>query len=85
MKTEVIRKSTSFRLREDVVEILKRKASLANRTLNNYVESLLIADAYGDEPNSVTKAAIAEAMANRGKHVTTYDSVDSLMNALDAE
>ncbi|MCH3992840.1 MAG: hypothetical protein LKH27_00040 [Prevotella sp.] len=49
MDTKTIRKSTSFRLRTDVLEILKKKAVLANRTLNNYVESLLIKGAYSDD------------------------------------
>ena len=35
----IIRKQTSFRLREDLLEVLQREAKKANRSLNNFVES----------------------------------------------
>ena len=82
MDTKTIRKSTSFRLRTDVLEILKKKAVLANRTLNNYVESLLIKDAYSDEPNETTKAAISEVLSEDKNKKDTYKSVDALMAEL---
>jgi hypothetical protein len=82
MDTKAIRKSTSFRLRTDVLDILKKKAALANRTLNNYVESLLIKDAYSDEPNETTKTAISEVLSEDKNKKDTYGSVDSLMNEL---
>ena len=39
---------------------LKQNAARENRTLNNYVESVLL-DVVYDEPNEVTKAAVKEA------------------------
>ncbi len=78
MKAEVIRKPMSFRLRTDVVEIMRKKAALANRTLNNYIESLLIEIAYADEPNATTKAAILQAMQDKEKK-ESYDNVNDLM------
>ena len=60
MATAITRKPASFRLRTDLLEGLKRKAAQENRTLNNYVESVLLDIVY-DEPNEVTKAAIKEA------------------------
>ncbi len=68
----------SFRLRTDVVEIMRKKAALANRTLNNYIESLLIEIAYADEPNATTKAAILQAMQDKEKK-ESYDNVNDLM------
>ena len=54
-------------------------AKASNRSLNNFVESVLL-DAMFREPNETTKAAIAEAMSNKNKEV--YDSVDGLMEEL---
>lgn len=53
---------------------------LCNRSLNNFVESVLL-DAMYHEPNDTTKAAITEARSNKEKKA--YDSVDELMNDLD--
>ena len=60
MATTIRRRPTSFRLRTDLVEGLKRKAARENCTLNSYVENVLL-DVVYDEPNEVTKAAIEEA------------------------
>ena len=50
METTIRRKPTSFRLRGDIIEGLKRNAARENRTLNNYVESVLL-DVVYNEPN----------------------------------
>ena len=85
METAIERKPVSFRLRTDVVERLKKKAACQNRSLNNYVELLLLEEAY-DEPNEVTKAALAEAMhRTEYPEEEVYDSVEALFKALDAE
>ena len=85
MKTTIRRRQTSFRLRTDLLIALKEKATRENRTLNNYVESVLL-DVVYDEPNDVTKAAIEEAM-NRKEYPTEelYDNVEDLFKALDKE
>ena len=83
MATAIIRKPASFRLRADLLEGLKRNAARENRTLNNYVESVLLGVVY-EEPNKVTKAAIKEAMSGKNPN-KVYDSVDELFNDLDAE
>lgn len=75
----VIRKQTSFRLREDLLQVLQEQAKKANRSLNNFVESTLM-DAVYSEPNEKTIAAIREA--RRAKNKETFDSVDSLMEEL---
>ena len=81
----ITRKNTSFRLRTDLLERLRHNAANANRTLNNYVESVLL-DVVYHEPNEVTKAAIEEAR-NRKSYPENelYSSVDELFKALDAE
>ena len=81
----IVRKPTSFRLRTDMIEGLRRKAKKENRTLNNYVESVLLDIVY-NEPNDTTKAAMTEAK-NR-KHYPQeelYTNADELFNALNAE
>ncbi len=82
MKT-TIRKATSFRLRADLLELLRRNALRENRTLNNYVESVLL-DVVYHEPNDVTKAAIEEAMSGQNKN-KVYDSVDEMFNDILSE
>ena len=60
----VIRKQTSFRLREDLLKDLQEEARKANRSLNNFVESTLM-DAMYSEPNEETIAAINEARTGK--------------------
>ncbi|WFE84916.1 toxin-antitoxin system protein [Parabacteroides chongii] len=67
----VIRKQTSFRLREDLLQVLQEQAKKANRSLNNFVESTLM-DAVYSEPNEETIAAIEEARS--GKFAGTIDA-----------
>lgn len=69
----VIRKQTSFRLREDLLQVLQEQAKRANRSLNNFVESTLM-DAMYNEPNDETIAAINEARS--GKYSGTIDTTD---------
>lgn len=64
------KKQTAFRLDADMLDRLKEKARRENRSLNNYVERVLMADAY-DEPNETTKAALEEAKS--GKNLETFD------------
>ena len=82
METTIRRKQTSFRLRTDLLEEMKTAAERENRTLNDYLESLLLNYFY-NEPNEVTKAAIDEAMSghNRNKVYTNIDEMfDDILN-----
>lgn len=78
MATTIVRKPASFRLRADLLERLKRNAVRENRTLNNYVESVLLDIVY-DEPNEVTKAAIQEATSGRNRN-KIYTDIDEMFN-----
>ena len=78
MATTIIRKPASFRLRADLLERLRRNAARENRTLNNYVESVLL-DYIFNEPNETTKAAMQEAMSGRNPN-KVYDDVDGMFN-----
>ena len=59
----VDRKQTAFRLRTDYLDRLKVAAKKENRSLNNYVESVLL-DAVYREPNEETLAAMKDAKEN---------------------
>ena len=85
MEATIVRQPASFRLRSDLLEGLKRNAARENRSLNNYVESVLL-DVVYNEPNEVTKAAIEEAM-NRKEYPENelYSSAEEMFNALNEE
>ena len=70
METTKDRKITAFRLRTSLLERLKLDAKRQNRSLNNYVETLLM-DATYRKPNAETMAAIEEARS--GKELETLD------------
>ena len=76
------RKQTAFRLRKDLLERLKIEARKENRSLNNYVESVLL-DAVYREPNEETLAAMEEA--RDGKDLTKVDtsSFESFLKSLE--
>lgn len=57
--------STSFRLNAELVEKMKAAAKASNRSLNNFVESILLNVMYHDTAESITMAAIEEAKAQQ--------------------
>ena len=73
MNTTPSRKQTSFRLSEDLITSLRIEAKKHNRSLNNFVESILMA--FMDErPNQTTLSAMADA--ERGHDLETLDLKD---------
>lgn len=66
------KKNQSFRLSVDLIERLKRLAKLENRSLNNYVETLLLDAAY-HQPNETTLAAMREAENGDNRNVQPLD------------
>lgn len=73
MNVAVARKQTSFRLSTSLLSKLQEEARLRNRSLNNLVESVLIAFV-ADRPNKTTLAAMKEAEAD--ENLTTVDIKD---------
>lgn len=67
MRTAAVRTQTSFRLSNELIEKLRNEAKRHNRSLNNLVESVLIAFV-NRKPNETTLAAMREA--------ETSDSLD---------
>lgn len=60
MDIALTKKNQSFRLSVDLIDKLKLMAKRQNRSLNNFVETLLLDAAY-HEPNAETLAAMKEA------------------------
>ena len=67
------RKQTAFRLRTDLLDRLKAAARKENRSLNNYVESVLL-DAVYREPNEETLAAMKDAKENKNLETLDLDN-----------
>ena len=83
MDTVTVRKSASFRLNAELLETLKRHAKAENRSLNNFVESVLL-DAMYHEPNEETKAAIEEARSGKPAAGTLdLSSFDAFVKSID--
>lgn len=75
------RKQTAFRLRTDLLERLKVAARKENRSLNNYVESVLL-DAVYREPNDETLAAMKEVKENKNLETLDLDKFDEFVASL---
>lgn len=67
-----IKKNQSFRLSSALIDRLKQLAKRQNRSLNNYVETLLLDAAYS-EPNPTTLAAMREAESDAMRDVEALD------------
>lgn len=75
------KKATMFRLDIDLVNRLKELARREHRSLNNYVECILLDVAY-NEPNEETIAAINEARnGNYVENPIDPTSVESLLKS----
>ena len=75
------RKQTAFRLRKDLLERLKIEARKENRSLNNYVESVLM-DVVYRTPNDETLAAMNDAKAGRNLEKLDLDNLDGFVESL---
>ena len=82
MEAAIIRKSAMFRLREELLERLKQLAALDNRSLNNYVETILM-DVVYNTPNATTVAAMKEAEDEENLTTVSMDSYESFLKSLD--
>lgn len=72
MDIAVPKKIHSFRLSVELIDRLRQLAKRQNRSLNNYVETLLLDAAY-NEPNDVTLAAMKEARSGSLRHTAPLD------------
>lgn len=77
------KKNQSFRLSVVLIERLRQLAKLQNRSLNNYVETLLLDAAYS-EPNEITLAAMKEAQSGSLRNTAPLDlsSVEAMERSM---
>jgi len=75
------RKQTSFRLSEELLSRLHAEAKRHNRSLNNLVESVLMAFV-ADRPNKTTLAAMQEAETSDNLETLDLNSFRSFINSL---
>lgn len=78
-----IKRNQSFRLSGELIERLKQLAKCQNRSLNNYVETVLLEAAY-HEPNAVTLAAMKEVRSGTLRNEPELDlsSIESMEKSM---
>lgn len=81
MTIVIERKQTAFRLSTSLLNKLREAAERENRSLNNYVESVLM-DAVFSNPNKLTLAAMKEARENRDLETLDVDNLESVIASL---
>lgn len=77
----VDRKQTAFRLRTDLLDRLKVAAKKENRSLNNFVESVLL-DAVYREPNEETLTAMKDSKENGKLETLDLDNFEKYVESL---
>ena len=78
-----LKKNQSFRLPIELIERLKLLAKRQNRSLNNYVETVLLDAAY-HEPNASTLAAMkeVESGALRDEPALDLSSIEAMEKSM---
>ena len=78
-----LKKNQSFRLSVELIDRLKQLAKRQNRSLNNYVETLLLDAAY-HELNATTLAAMkeAESMALKNEPSLDMTSIEAMEKSM---
>jgi len=71
-------KQMAFRFDSELIELVKEKAKAQRRSLNNYLEILMLRDV-GNIPNDETKKAIDEA---RNEDLERIQNLDSWLETL---
>lgn len=75
------KKAHVFRLPTYLLDKLKELAAKDRRSLNNYVEGLLL-DAVYQEPNEITRQAMEDAKAGRTEGPIDTSSVDAMLKSI---
>ena len=81
METTITRTQTAFRLSAELLKRLKTEARKQNRSLNNYVESVLM-DAVYRTPNAQTMAAVKEAREDKNLETINLDNLEGFIESL---
>lgn len=77
MKTSKVQ--TAFRFDKELIELVKEKAKAQHRSLNNYIEFLLLKD-IGNIPNKETKKAISDA--REGNNLEKINDLGSFLESI---
>ena len=81
MESAISRTQTAFRLSNELLKRLKIEARKQNRSLNNFVESVLM-DAVYRTPNARTMAALNEARENDNLGTINLDNLEGFIESL---
>ena len=81
MEATIERTQTAFRLSNELLKRLKTEARKQNRSLNNFVESVLM-DAVYRTPNAKTLAAVKEARENINLETINLDNLEGFIESL---
>ena len=81
IETTITRTQTAFRLSTELLKKLKIEARKQNRSLNNFVESVLM-DAVYRTPNAQTKAAVREAREDKNLETINLDNLEGFIESL---
>lgn len=81
MQTSSIKTQTAFRFDSELLRRLKIKAKQENRSLNNYVETVLMDIVY-DEPNDTTLEAISDARKQKDLTPVKAEQLEQLVESL---
>ncbi len=82
MELAIEKKAHVFRLPTYLLDKLKELAQKDRRSLNNYVECLLL-DAVYHAPNDVTRAALEEAKSGKLEGPIDTSSVEAMLKSMD--
>ena len=81
METAIPRTQTAFRLSNELLKRLKIEARKQNRSLNNYVESVLM-DAVYRVPNRETLAAMEEVREEKNLETINLENLEGFTDSL---
>ena len=81
MLTTTRKRQTAFRFRDDLLDKLRMAAARENRSLNNYVESVLM-DVIYNQPNAETEAAIAESRSGESAEKIDTSSMEAFKKSM---
>ena len=81
MQAVSVKVQTAFRLDSDLLARLKALAKKENRSLNNYVETVLM-DVVYDEPNNETLEALNEVRGGKQLQKLDVDKLEEFVEAL---
>ena len=83
MDVALTKKNQIFRLSVDLIDRLRQLAKLQNRSLNNFVETLLLDAAYS-EPNETTLRAMEEVRSGALRNTAPVDlsSVEAMERSM---